>query len=148
MKRGFYSNYTSPYVFCRNAFFTFTTLNPYLAPLPVIRFQLFKALIALNKRKQIAKILRRNYAQIPFCFPWIQSFSKFWKYLCIFEFALGFSKKCDLSYFAHFLLFQIFCSITWYCNKYLKFCNFFFRLFKYSPRAFQICLKCYGFVSD
>ena len=31
--------------------------------------------------------------------------------------------------------------------QYLKFFNFFFRLFKYSPRAFQICIKCYGFVS-
>ena len=46
-------------------YFTFTRLNPYLDPLPVIVFRLFIALWkASNKRKQIALFLQRNFAQI------------------------------------------------------------------------------------
>ena len=44
-------------------YFTFTRLNLYLDPLPVIGFQLFIVLWkALIKRKQITQFLRRNFA--------------------------------------------------------------------------------------
>ena len=36
----------------------------------------------------------------------------------------GFIKMYNISYLAHFLLLHNFCLITWYCNKYLKFCKF------------------------
>ena len=67
LKRGFYTNYLSPWHTAWMSYFTFTQLNLYLYQLQDIGFQLLIALWkALNIRKPIAQFLRRNFASDAF----------------------------------------------------------------------------------
>ena len=89
-----------------------------------------------------------------FSFPWIQIC-----FLKILQILLhswicrgkGYLKMYDLSYFAHFLFLHFFCILTWYWNKYLKFCKFanFLQIMKVEPKNFpKLHQILYRFVSQ